>query len=77
MNVGDTVTVRVHGGRDVSAKVLVVHGGPPEPGPSGITPDMFIPSGLLDVQVGALKPLTGIARSADPANPTPFTWRPS
>ena len=61
MNVGDTVTVRVHDGRDCAATVVATYEGEPD---------------VLDVQVGALKPLKRLARAADIGNPTPFTWRP-
>lgn len=32
--------------------------------------------GALTLRIGALKPLR-VERSADPASPTPFTWRPA
>lgn len=62
MNVGDTVTVRVHDGRDCAATVVATYEGEPD---------------VLDVQVGSPKPLVRIERAADPENPTPFTWRPA
>jgi len=31
----------------------------------------------LTVRIGELNPLPRLSRAADPANPTPFTWRPA
>lgn len=51
MNVGDTVTVRVHGDRDCDALVVATYEGEPD---------------MLDVQVGTLKPLKRLVRSDEP-----------
>ena len=61
MNVGDTVTVRVHGDRDCEASVVATYEGEPD---------------VLDVQVGTLKPLKRLVRN-DTKTPHPFTWRPA